>query len=67
MKKKTGFALLTPEQRKEMGRKAGLKSSEGGKAHRFTPEEASEAGKRGSDARFKRKPRKVAKKSRIIG
>jgi len=46
-KGKRGLAVLTPEQRKEFGRRGGQKTWSLGKEHKFTPEEAREAGKKG--------------------
>lgn len=43
-RKKKGFALLTEEQRKELGRRGGRKAHANGKAHVFTSEEARAAG-----------------------
>ena len=43
----SGFALLTPEQRKAVARKGGIKAQALGVAHRFTSKEASAAGKIG--------------------
>jgi general stress protein YciG len=53
--KKTGFALLPPEERKKMGRRGGRRAHKNGTAHQFTPEEAREAGRRGGNAAAKRK------------
>lgn len=39
-KKATGFALLTPEQRSELGRRGGKASQLAGKGRAFTPETA---------------------------
>jgi general stress protein YciG len=47
MKKKRGFAALTPEQRREIASKGGRAAQRKGKAHRWTAEEAVEAGRRG--------------------
>ena len=46
-KKPRGFACLTPEQRREIASMGGQKSHRNGTAHKFTQEEASEAGKKG--------------------
>lgn len=57
-----GFAALTPEQRRELGRRGGKRSHELGRGHRFDSESASAAGKiphqRGTAYRPKRGPRK---------
>lgn len=42
-----GFASMTPEQRKQMASKGGQASQASGKSHRFGPQEAREAGRRG--------------------
>ena len=47
---KSYFATLTPKQRKEWGRRGGLKTWSLGKGPIFTPEEAREAGKKGGYA-----------------
>jgi hypothetical protein len=57
--KKTGFALLTPEQRREIAlRGAASRKASGRTGHRWTPEEAkaqaSAAGKVGATARRER-------------
>lgn len=46
-KRKGGFALLTPEQRKEIARKGGRAAQKRGRAHQFGSEDAREAGKKG--------------------
>ena len=46
-KRKWGFALLTPEQRKEIARKGGRAAQKRGRAHQFCSEDAREAGKKG--------------------
>ena len=46
-KQKRGFALLSPERRKEIARKAGRASAKSPNARRWTPEEARRAGKKG--------------------
>jgi general stress protein YciG len=48
--KKTGFALLTPEERAKLGRRGGKRAHKKGTAHQFTPEEAAEAGRKGGNA-----------------
>jgi general stress protein YciG len=45
--RKQGFAAMGPEKRKEVARRGGQTAHRLGKAHRFTPEEAREAGKKG--------------------
>jgi len=46
-KRKWGFALLTPEQRKEIASKGGRAAQKRGRAHQFDSEDAREAGKKG--------------------
>lgn len=46
-KRKGGFAALTPEQRKEISARGGRAAHALGKAHRFSSEEAKEAGRKG--------------------
>jgi general stress protein YciG len=46
-KRKWGFALLTPEQRKDIARKGGRAAQKRGRAHRFDSEDAREAGRKG--------------------
>lgn len=45
-----GFALLSEERRREISSKGGKSAHEQGKAHKWTPEEASAAGKLGGVA-----------------
>lgn len=45
--KKQGFASMTRERNIEVARKGGLTAQAGGKAHRYTAEEARAAGKIG--------------------
>lgn len=47
---KMGFARLTPEERRAMASVGGKAAHAQGKAHRFTREEAAEAGKLGGEA-----------------
>jgi general stress protein YciG len=47
MKKKRGFAALTPEQRREIASKGGRAAQRKGRAHRWTQAEAIEAGRKG--------------------
>lgn len=46
-KRKRGFALLTQERRREIAQQGGLASQASGHAHRFTAEEARQAGQLG--------------------
>jgi len=45
-----GFASMSPDKVSEIAKKGGLSAHAAGTAHRFTPEEAKIAGKRGGDA-----------------
>jgi len=47
IKKRKGFAALSPERRKEIARQGGKKAQETGRAHRWTSDEAREAGRKG--------------------
>lgn len=53
-KQQKGFALLTPERRREIASAGGRRAHEIGKAHKFTPEEASAAGKLGGQGKKKK-------------
>lgn len=44
-KKRTGFALLTPERRQEISRRGGQTAHQNGNAHSFDSESARAAGK----------------------
>lgn len=46
-----GFGALTPEQRRELGRRGALSLHAKGKAHRWTAEEAKIAGAKGGKAK----------------
>ncbi len=50
MTQRRGFAAMTPEQRREIGRLGGVAAHERGSAHHFTSEEAREAGRKGGKA-----------------
>lgn len=45
-----GFATMTPEARSEISRKGGRAAQSSGRAHRFTSEEATAAGRKGGRA-----------------
>ena len=45
--KKRGFGSMSPEKRKTIARRGGLRSAELGHAHKFTHEEAIAAGRKG--------------------
>lgn len=44
---KRGFASMTPERRKEIAKKGGEKCQESGTGHKWTPETARAAGRKG--------------------
>lgn len=46
-KSRRGFAAMDPELQRRIAREGGKASHESGKGHRFTPEEAREAGRKG--------------------
>jgi general stress protein YciG len=46
-KSKRGFALLSPERRRELGAMGGRAATEAGTSHRYTRAEAREAGRKG--------------------
>ena len=48
VKRMRGLAAMSPERRREIASKGGRTSQARGTAHQWTPEEASEAGKKGS-------------------
>ncbi|MDE3097478.1 MAG: hypothetical protein KGK07_15945 [Chloroflexota bacterium] len=50
-KKKTGFALLTPQRRAELGRRGGKAAASSGSAHRWNEDEARAAGKKSAQLR----------------
>ena len=51
-KRPRGLAAMSPERRREIASKGGRTSQARGTAHQWTAEEASEAGKKGSNARY---------------
>lgn len=53
--KKRGFALLSAERLKEIASMGGKAAHAQGTAHKFTREEAVEAGKKGGEASGRRK------------
>lgn len=55
-----GFAALSPEERQKMAKKAARASKRSGKAHRWTPESAREASRRGHEARWGKKNEEAA-------
>lgn len=48
--KKTGFAGLSAERRREICRQGGIAAHRSGRAHEFTSEEARQAGRKGGVA-----------------
>ncbi len=46
-----GFAAMDPAKQREIASKGGKASHESGNAHKFTPSEAREAGRKGGEAR----------------
>jgi hypothetical protein len=49
--KRKGFASMTPDERKVIASQGGKTAHAQGKAHKWTTEEASAAGKRSAEAR----------------
>lgn len=49
-KSRRGFASMSPEKRAEIASKGGKAAHEKGTAHKFSPEEAREAGRKGAAA-----------------
>lgn len=49
-KSRRGFASMSPERQREIARKGGKTAQERGSAHRFTSEEAQQAGRKGGIA-----------------
>ncbi len=49
-KQRRGFALLTPEERRQIAKRGGHAAHEAGTAHRWTKESAAEAGRKGGSA-----------------
>ena len=58
-KKRQGFASMSLERRKELASLGGKAAHAQGKAHKWTPEEASIAGKRGGTI-SRRRPKSAA-------
>lgn len=57
-KSRRGFAAMSPEQQRRIASEGGRASHESGKGHRFSTEEAREAGRKGGQIsrRGKKKP-----------
>jgi len=60
MASKRGFACISPERRSEIARKGGKAAHKAGTAHRFSPEEAQAAGRKGAAVRLARKAEREA-------
>ena len=54
MKKRTGFALLSPEQRSEMARVGAMAAGTLGRRHKWNTEAAAQAGRKGGLARARK-------------
>lgn len=52
-KGKRGFASMTPQKRKQIASMGGVASQKKGTAHRFSPDEVSEMGRKGGKANKK--------------
>lgn len=50
IKKKRGFAAMSPEKQRELASRGGKAAHRLGKGHKWTKDEAREAGKRGGAA-----------------
>lgn len=50
IKKRRGFAAMSPEQQREIASKGGRAAHAQGRAHEFTSEEARVAGRKGGEA-----------------
>lgn len=57
-KKLQGFAALSPERRREISSIGGKKAHALGTAHRFSPEEAQQAGRKGGAVSKRRKEKR---------
>lgn len=55
-----GFGSMTPERHREVASAGGKMAQAGGRAHRWTPEEAKEAGRKGGRASQKKEQASVA-------
>lgn len=58
MKRRTGFALMTPERRREVASAAGKAAHRKGTAFEWSSEEAAFAGRQGGLARAKQRQNK---------
>lgn len=66
-KTKRGFASMTPEQRKAIASKGGKAAHEQGTAHRWTREQAIEAGRKGGKACMEKHPEHQSQIGQIGG
>jgi uncharacterized protein len=57
--KNRGFASMSPERRREVAGRGGIAAQKKGTSHKFTPFEASEAGKLSGKARPKKAQFKI--------
>jgi general stress protein YciG len=57
VKGKRGFALMDPERQREIASRGGKAAHEKGTAHRWSEEEAKEAGRKGGAASHRNGPR----------
>jgi general stress protein YciG len=53
-RRRGGFAALSPEERRAIGRRGAAALQASGRAHRWTPETASAAGRKGGIAKGRR-------------
>jgi general stress protein YciG len=56
-KKKRGFAVMDPDQVRELARRGGAAAHRAGRAHEFSSEEARAAGRKGGIAAHSGRPR----------
>lgn len=66
-KKKRGFAAMDPVKQRELARMGGRASVMTGKSHKFTPEEAATAGRKGGLIVSGRDPNHMAKIGKLGG
>ncbi|WP_343743352.1 KGG domain-containing protein [Herbaspirillum huttiense] len=57
VKRPRGFAVMSPEKRKQIASMGGRHAHALGKAHQFTQEEAREAGRKGGGVKKVRSPK----------
>ena len=61
-KSRRGFAAMSPEQQRRIASEGGRASHQSGRGHRFSPEEAREAGRKGGQISRRGKKKPAAKK-----